>query len=130
MARPLGLLLGTGLLCGASGSRGTPEGLCEAQLPEDRLSGGDAPPTKRGVESVAVPQGSELPHGLNGQDRADWHVGLRRPHLRLLFRPEEQDRRSGANEIVVPDAEGERKVDGFSMRLELAAANTHRHGIV
>ena len=51
------------------------------------------------------------------------HAALFTPAIDALLRPEEQDRRSGMDQVVVPGGEGQREVDQLVVMAQLAAGD-------
>src|SRR5262249_17354975 len=71
----------------------------------------DSPPAKVGVQPIAIPELCEHPCLLKCERLATLAM-LPPPRLRAFFRPEEQDIRSGVNQIVVPMAKWQAEIDG------------------
>lgn len=93
--------------------------IARAHLPErgDEAHAGEDPhgllrvaPTERGTHAVAVPCVRERPDSRQGERLAAWLASLPAPRIDILFRPEERDRRSGVDQVVVPAAERQREM--------------------
>lgn len=81
-----------------------------------------------------IPALREFP-GLGKRQRlAVWLASALAPGVDLLFRPEEQNTRSGSHEVVIPMLEGQREVDNAIcvavMAVDLATANAERYASV
>ena len=78
-------------------------------------------------QAVVIPEPREFPGLGKRQGFAAWLASALAPRVDVLFRPEEQDMRSGDDEIVVPALEREREVDNLTLSIHLAAADPERH---
>ena len=85
----------------------------EAEPPEDGLRLLDGSAMKVRIQPVAIPELREFPRLLQRQRLASLSV-IAPPRTRAFFRPEEQDVRSGEDQIVVPLAKGQSKGDNAS----------------
>jgi hypothetical protein len=59
------------------------------------------------LKAVAVPHLGELPELIERERLATQYVVGQAPFIYGSFRPEEEDRRSGVGQVVVPALEGE-----------------------
>ncbi len=84
-------------------------------------------PAKVRMQAVVVPQAGEIPGLIKRQNFATWTVFARAPGVDIIFRPEEQNCRSGIYQVVVPVLEGQGKVDEFAMSVQLVARDTQRY---
>jgi hypothetical protein len=100
-----------------------PEGRLQAKTPEDSLCLLGGPPAKVRVQPVAIPKLREQP-GLLKCERLATLTMLLPPCPRIFFRPEEQDIRSGKDQIVVPLAKRQREIDDASA-LNLTASDAY-----
>ena len=62
-------------------------------------------------QAIVIPQFGKLPNLLEGNDFAACEVISLAPLVNPFFRPEEQHRRSGEDQVIVPVREREWKVD-------------------
>ena len=62
-------------------------------------------------QAIVIPQFGKLPNLMNGENFAACEVVALAPFVNPFFRPEEEHRRSGESQVIVPAREGERKVD-------------------
>lgn len=84
-------------------------------------------PMKVWLQAVVVPQAGEIPGLVKCQDFAAWTVLAHAPGVDIIFRPEEENCRSGIYQVVVPALEGQGKVDEFAMSVQLVARDTQRY---
>ena len=77
------------------------------------------------VEPIRVPRHREAPDLLERHDRAARHLPLAAPALHVLFRPEEQNRRSRVGDVLPEPPRRDEVVDD-SVALHTAVANRHR----
>src|SRR5579859_5521496 len=91
--------------------RGPPEGAVEAHRGKDCLGLRQAAAVIVGVESAMIPALRQIPELRDRERCASFDLPDTAPVLQLLFRPEEQDRCSGLNQIIVPAPEGQQKMD-------------------
>lgn len=70
-------------------------------------------------QAVVVPELRKRPCLRERQDFATRLTCARTPGVHVVFRPEEQDARSGVNEVVIPLLEGQREVHHLVVTVHL-----------
>ena len=91
--------------------RQAPERPGQAHAREDRVRFVNRRAAEIGLEPVAVPLLRQLPRLGDRHQRTPRHASIGAPAIDVLFRPEEQDVRSGVRDIVPEMRGGDEQVD-------------------
>ena len=79
-----------------------------------------------GLEAVAVPLLRQVPRLRNRHQRTPRHATVGAPQIDVLFRPEEQDVRSGVRDIV-PEVRGADEQMHHAVAIRAAVLDTARY---
>ena len=90
--------------------RDHPKVICQIQLGEDMLHAILAAPAETELHAVTVPKYGQFPDLFQRQNRAWLAIVMPTPLVDFVLRPEEQDRRSSVDEIIVPVSKGQGEV--------------------
>ena len=77
---------------------------------ENRFNFSDCSSVIFGRHSIVIPKFREFPDLINRECFATRQLICRAPALDCLFRPKEENRRSGENQVIVPAAKRHKKM--------------------